>query len=101
MFAPGVLPLSGEFSGWGVGKIGYTFGLGFTLAGPFVLAAVVYNLGLGVINKAMPQLMVAFVGAPAISFGGIALLLIASPFLLSIWLDAFLNGTDLQGGALR
>jgi flagellar biosynthetic protein FliR len=41
----------------------------------------------------MPQLMVAFVGAPLITFGGIFLLFISTPFLLSTWinaLDAFL-----------
>jgi len=36
----------------------------------------------------MPQLMVAFVGAPVITFGGMALLLVGTPLLLSVWLDA-------------
>ena len=51
--------------------------------------SVIYNLTLGVINKAMPQLMVAFVGAPVITFGAIALLLVSAPLLLSVWLQAF------------
>ena len=37
----------------------------------------------------MPQLMVAFVGAPAITWGGLFLLLITTPFLLPVWFEAF------------
>ena len=50
-------------------------------------------------NRAMPQLMVAFVGAPAISFGGLALLLIVAPFLLDVWRNAFEAGVDLNRDA--
>jgi len=37
----------------------------------------------------MPQLMVAFVGAPAITAGGMILLFISLPILLPIWLQRF------------
>jgi flagellar biosynthetic protein FliR len=33
--------------------------------------------------------MVAFVGAPAITFAGLALLLLTAPLMLPIWHDAF------------
>jgi flagellar biosynthetic protein FliR len=36
----------------------------------------------------MPALMVSFIGAPALSAGGLALLAILMPFLLSVWVDA-------------
>ncbi len=61
------------------------FALAFSLAAPFTIASFVYNLALGVINRAMPQLMVTFVGAPAITLGGLALLLVSAPILLGIW----------------
>lgn len=44
---------------------------------------------LGVINKAMPQLMVAFVGAPLITAGGLFILCLAAPVMLAVWLQAF------------
>ena len=72
----------------GVAEISKAFALGFTLAAPFVIASLIYNVTLGVINKAMPQLMVAFVGAPAITAGGLILLMLAAPFMLSVWVDA-------------
>ncbi len=59
------------------------------MAVPFLAASVIYNIALGVINRAMPQLMVIFVGAPALTLGGLVLLAIAAPLLLKLWIDAF------------
>jgi flagellar biosynthetic protein FliR len=73
---------------WGVSQISNAFSLSFTLAAPFVILSVIYNLTLGVINKAMPQLMVAFVGAPVITAGGLFILLLAAPFILQHWITA-------------
>ncbi len=73
----------------GVHVVGKTFALGFTLAAPFLIASLIYNVTLGVINRAMPQLMVSFVGAPAITAGGLLLLMLTAPLMLSLWLEAF------------
>lgn len=72
----------------GIGEVSRAFALGFTLAAPFVIASLIYNVTLGVINKAMPQLMVAFVGAPAITAGGLIILMLAAPTMLSLWVNA-------------
>lgn len=73
----------------GRAQVSKSFALAFSLAAPFVILAVLYNLTLGVINKAMPQLMVAFVGAPVITFGSIGMLFLCTPFILTAWLEAF------------
>ena len=85
----GRFPNAEDLSQWGLSQVSRAFALAFTLAAPFVLLSVIYNLTLGAINKAMPQLMVAFVGAPLITAGGLLLLLLASPLLLTTWLSAF------------
>ena len=85
MFPFGQWPDAGTISSWGVGRVAYSFALAFVLAAPFVLASVIYNLTLGVINRAMPQLLVAFVGAPVITFGGLAILFLAAPVMLTVW----------------
>lgn len=84
----GRFPDGQDLSQWGLSQVSRAFALAFTLAAPFVLLSVIYNLALGAINKAMPQLMVAFVGAPLITAGGLLLLLLASPLLLTVWLNA-------------
>ncbi|SOH95101.1 flagellar biosynthetic protein FliR [Monaibacterium marinum] len=85
LFPPGRLPNSGELAQWGIARTGHTISLGFTLAAPFVVVALAYNIALGAINRAMPQLMVAFIGAPAITGASIILMLLAAPAILILW----------------
>ena len=89
----GLLPSGSDVATWGVARVAAAFALGFSLAAPFVIAAFAYNLALGAINRAMPQLMVSFIGAPAATAGGILLLMLAAPLILRHWtgaLDALL-----------
>ena len=88
LFPPGVLPDPTALADWGVRQVASAFRLAFSLAVPFVVASFIYNLTLGVINRAMPQLMVAFVGAPFTTLGGLVLLLLATPIMLTHWLGA-------------
>lgn len=83
----GELPDPAALAEAGLGQVARIFALGFVLAAPFLIAALVYNLTLGVINRAMPQLMVAFIGAPAITAGALMLLWLTAPLLLPIWRD--------------
>jgi len=76
-------------SQWGIFQVKSAFSLAFVLAAPFFIGSVIYNAALGIINKAMPQLMVAFVGAPAITGASIFLLAISCPFILALWLERF------------
>lgn len=85
LFPAGVFPVAEVISEWGVSQVAHAFGLAFRLAAPFVIISAIYNLMLGVINRAMPQLMVAFVGAPLITAGGLALLFLVAPALLTLW----------------
>ncbi len=62
-----------------------SYALAFQLALPFLALSLFYNITLGAINRAMPQLLVSFVGAPAIIAASIALLLIAIEPILSEW----------------
>ena len=89
IMAAGQLRPAADLASWGIVEIGSAFSLAFALAAPFVITSVLYNAALGVINRAMPQLMVAFVGAPAITAGALLLLALSAPYLLSVWFVAF------------
>lgn len=82
----GRLPTPADLAQLGVAQVARAFALGFSLAAPFVIASVLYNVALGFINRAMPQLAVSFVGAPALTMGALALFAIAAPVILSVWL---------------
>lgn len=84
----GTFPNSVEASNWSVAQVTAAFSLAFRLALPFLLASLLYNLTLGVINRAMPQLMVALVGAPVITAGGMLGFAVLAPHILTAWHDA-------------
>ena len=83
----GVFPVAGDLADWGVARAAAAFRLAFVLAAPFLAAGLIYNLALGAINRAMPQLMVALVGAPAITGAAILILAIAAPVMLIHWAE--------------
>lgn len=85
----GQMPLPSDMADWGLYRIAQAFTLAFALAAPFVIASVIYNVALGLINRAMPQLMVSLVGAPALTAGGLVMLAIVVPAGLAYWLGAF------------
>lgn len=100
LIPPGTLPSAQVVADAGLREVTRCFGLGLTLAAPFVIASLIYNVTLGVINRAMPQLMVAFVGAPAITAGGLVLLMLAAPFILSVWSSGLFDFMNAPFGAL-
>ena len=79
------------FSPWAKEAVTAMFSFALLLAMPFVAASLLYNLALGVINRAMPQLMVAFVGAPAITYGALVIFALSAPILLTVWVELFSN----------
>jgi flagellar biosynthetic protein FliR len=100
LIAPGSLPSAEAVVTAGLAEVGRATSLAFTLAAPFMMAALLYNVTLGIINRAMPQLMVTFVGAPAITFGGLVLLAIAAPVMLSLWSSALFSFMSAPFGPL-
>ena len=100
-FPVGEFPAADMFSKWGVHRISQSFYMAFTLAAPFLVTAVIYNLTLGVINRAMPQLMVFFVGAPVITLGGMLILMVGSPLILDVWMRALMAFFMNPGGGAQ
>lgn len=97
---PGVFPLPQTVMEAGITEVTRALSLAFSLSAPFVIAALAYNLVLGIINKAMPQLMVTFVGAPALTAGGLILLVLTIPLVLSVWSGALMSFLDMPFGPL-
>ena len=85
----GGIPNSADMADWGLMQITNALVLAFSLAAPFVIGSVIYNVALGIINKAMPQLAVSLVGAPALTFGSLFLMALIAPLALTVWLHSF------------
>lgn len=84
----GRLPMPGDVARWSVSAVARTFALGLSLALPFVLASFAYNLALGALNRAMPQLLVALVGAPLLIGLGLVVLDLSLPEIFARWSTA-------------
>ncbi|MEM6489170.1 MAG: flagellar biosynthetic protein FliR [Pseudomonadota bacterium] len=84
--------LAEDIVAWGVIGAERALGLGLSLAAPFVIVGFSYNLALGALSRAMPQLLVALVGAPLVIGLGLATLWYATPELYGRWLMAATPG---------
>lgn len=86
IIAPGTFPGVAGLSAWSLSHIAGAVSLSFGLAMPFLIASTLYSLATGIINRAMPQLMVSMIGAPAQVLGALILLAVGVPAILTVWL---------------
>ena len=59
--------------------------LAMHLAGPFVLAAIFFNAGLGLVARLAPHAQIFVLASPAQILGGLLLLVLLLPNLLDVW----------------
>lgn len=89
LFVPGQLPPLGDFSQMAVAAVGRAFALGVQMAAPFLVFGVVFNVGLGLISRLMPQLQIFFLAVPAQILAGLGILLIVLGTSMTWFLTAF------------
>lgn len=63
------------------------------LGSPFIAYAILVNLGIGLINKLVPQIPVYFISLPFVIAGGLLILYFAVPTMLSLFADGFVDVT--------
>ena len=77
VFHPGEIPVVGDVAALVTRTTGAAFRIGVQIAGPFLVFGLLFNLGLGVLSRMMPQMQVYFVGVPlSILLGFLALVLV-------------------------
>jgi flagellar biosynthetic protein FliR len=81
----GQFPLSPDAAAWGTERMAQAFAFGLSLAFPFVLVSFAYNLALGALSRAMPQLLVALVGVPLLIGLGLVTLWLTLPAIYARW----------------
>jgi flagellar biosynthetic protein FliR len=89
LFPLGQLPDPGSMALHVTRTVSDAFSLGVRLSLPFLVIGFILYVGLGVINRAMPQMMVFFVAAPGCTIIGLVLLAVTLPMLLWTWAGAF------------
>jgi len=86
LFAPGTMPLSGDMAAHVTSIVAGAFRVGVQLSAPFLVFGLLFNLGLGILSRLMPQMQVFFVGLPLSILGGFALLLLVIGIMMTTFL---------------
>ncbi|MEM9147076.1 MAG: flagellar biosynthetic protein FliR [Pseudomonadota bacterium] len=84
----GRFPSGSDLSELSVRRTAEVFALGVALAFPFIAISFAYNLALGALSRAMPQLLVALIGVPLLVGLGLITLYLALPHIYDRWAEA-------------
>ena len=91
LFAPGEMPLSGDVAKHVTQVIATSFRIGIQLSAPFLVFGLLFNLGLGVLSRLMPQMQVFFIGLPLSIMLGLLLLLLVMGAMMGTFVS-YLEG---------
>jgi flagellar biosynthesis protein FliR len=91
IFAPGESMLTGDVASLATQAFAAAFKIGLQLSAPFLVFGLVFNIGLGVLARLMPQMQVYFVGAPLSILAGFLILAIVLAAMMGTFLDYFIR----------
>ena len=99
IFQPGELPLVGDAAQHVTRVIATSFRIGIQLSAPFLVFGLLFNIGLGVLSRLMPQMQVFFIGLPLSILLGLLLLLLVVGAMMGTFVS-YLQGVlvDLAPG---
>ncbi len=89
LFVPGQPLLTGDMSQMITRVVAKAFLLGFQIASPFIAIGLIFNLGLGLLSRLMPQMQVFFIAIPLQILIGLAVLMIALPAIMGWFITGF------------
>jgi len=89
IFAPGELMSSGDVASLATRAFAAAFKIGMQLSAPFLVFGLVFNIGLGVLARLMPQMQVYFVGVPLSILVGFLIFALVITAIMGTFLDYF------------
>jgi flagellar biosynthetic protein FliR len=87
LLPPGGFPDVGDVLGLAVKAMSRGFALAVQISAPFIVFGLLFNLGLGVLARLMPQMQVFFLAIPASILGGMLVLLAAVGVMMGVFLE--------------
>jgi flagellar biosynthesis protein FliR len=94
LFVPGEVPLTGDMAALMTRTLAGAFRVGIQLSAPFLVFGLLFNLGLGLLSRLMPQMQVFFVGMPLSILAGFMMLFL----LISAMMGTYMGSVE---GVLR
>jgi flagellar biosynthesis protein FliR len=90
IFSPGELVPSGDVAALATRAFSAAFKIGMQLSAPFLVFGLVFNIGLGVLARLMPQMQVYFVGVPLSIMAGFLIFAVVLAAMMGSFLDYFI-----------
>jgi flagellar biosynthetic protein FliR len=91
IFSPGEMMPSGDVAALATRAFTAAFKIGAQLAAPFLVFGLVFNIGLGVLARLMPQMQVYFVGVPLSILVGFLIFALVIATMMGTFLDYFVG----------
>src|SRR6266700_64792 len=91
IFSPGENMASGDVASLATRAFAAAFKIGLQLSAPFLVFGLVFNIGLGVLARLMPQMQVYFVGVPLSIFAGFLIFALVIVAMMGSFLDYFIG----------
>jgi flagellar biosynthetic protein FliR len=86
LFSPGEIPFLGDVAALTTRSAASGFRIGIQLSAPFLVFGLLFNLGLGILSRLMPQMQVFFVGLPLSILLGLLILLMVLGAMMTVFL---------------
>jgi flagellar biosynthesis protein FliR len=91
IFSPGETMSSGDVASLATKAFSAAFRIGLQLSAPFLVFGLVFNIGLGVLARLMPQMQVYFVGVPLSILAGFLIFALVITAMMGTFLDYFIG----------
>jgi flagellar biosynthetic protein FliR len=91
LFAPGEMPVTGDVAKHVTQVVATAFRIGIQLSAPFLVFGLLFNLGLGLLSRLMPQMQVFFIGLPLSIILGLLLLVLVIGAMMGTFVN-YLEG---------
>ena len=91
VFSPGETMASGDVAALATRAFAAAFKIGLQLSAPFLVFGLVFNIGLGVLARLMPQMQVYFVGVPLAILAGFLIFALVISALMGTFMDYFVG----------
>src|ERR1700754_4759655 len=91
IFGPGEMMSSGDVASLAARAFSTAFKIGLQLSAPFLVFGLVFNIGLGVLARLMPQMQVYFVGVPLSILAGFLIFAVVLAALMGGFLYYFIG----------
>jgi flagellar biosynthesis protein FliR len=89
LFGPTAPMLTADFAQWTIQLVAQSFALGIQLSAPFLVFAIIFNVGLGLMSRMTPTIQVFFIAQPLSIMIALALLLTLLGTMMTVFITRF------------